>query len=97
MDTQPAITASLLLLTPELAADTLGLARSRVCELMRDRQIRSVKIGRSAHPLREPARLRSGPGAARRHRTCLTRHARNLTSGPDLPALMTGGGSARMS
>lgn len=36
-----------LLLTPEQAADTLGLGRSRVYELMRDRQIRSVKIGRS--------------------------------------------------
>ncbi len=34
-------------LTPEQAADTLGLGRSRVYELMRDRQIRSIKIGRS--------------------------------------------------
>ena len=47
MDTQPAIPASLLMLTPGLAADTLGLGRSRVYELMRDRQIRSDKIGRS--------------------------------------------------
>lgn len=37
----------LLLLTPEQAADALGLGRSRVYELMRDRRLRSVKVGRS--------------------------------------------------
>lgn len=36
-----------LLLTPEQAADALGLGRSRVYELMRDRRLRSVKVGRS--------------------------------------------------
>lgn len=36
-----------LLLTPEQAADALGIGRSRVYELMRDRRLRSVKIGRS--------------------------------------------------
>ncbi|MGH8894616.1 MAG: helix-turn-helix domain-containing protein [Actinomycetes bacterium] len=47
MDTQTALTEPCLLLTPEQAAETLGLGRSRVGELMRARQIRSIKIGRS--------------------------------------------------
>jgi len=47
MDTQTALTPARLLLTPEQAAETLGLGRSSVYELMRTRQIRSVKIGRS--------------------------------------------------
>lgn len=47
MDTKTALTEPRLLLTPEQAAETLGLGRSRVYELMRARQIRSVKIGRS--------------------------------------------------
>ncbi|MEO7979850.1 MAG: helix-turn-helix domain-containing protein [Sporichthyaceae bacterium] len=36
-----------LLLTPEQAADALRLGRSRVYELMRDRRLRSVTVGRS--------------------------------------------------
>ena len=36
-----------LLLTPEQAADALGLGRSSVYELMRARRLRSVKVGRS--------------------------------------------------
>lgn len=36
-----------LLLTPEQAAAALGLGRSRVYELMRDRRLRSVTVGRS--------------------------------------------------
>ena len=35
-----------LLLTPEEAAEVLGLTRSTVYELMRTRLLRSVKIGR---------------------------------------------------
>lgn len=38
---------SRLLLTPEQAAEALGLGRSRVYELMRDRRLRSVTVGRS--------------------------------------------------
>ena len=47
MDIQTALTEPRLLLTPEQAAETLGLGSSSVYELMRARQIRSVKIGRS--------------------------------------------------
>ena len=47
MDTRTASTDPRLLLTPEQAAQTLGLGRSSVYELMRARQILSVKIGRS--------------------------------------------------
>ncbi len=47
MDIQTALTEPRLLLIPEQAAVTLGLGRSSVYELMRARQIRSVKIGRS--------------------------------------------------
>lgn len=47
VDTQTALTEPRLLLTPEQAAETLGLGRSSVYELMRARRIRSVKIGRS--------------------------------------------------
>ena len=36
-----------LLLTPEQAAAALGLGRSRVYELMADRRLRSVTVGRS--------------------------------------------------
>ncbi len=35
-----------LLLTPEEAAEILGVTRSTVYELMRSRRLRSVKIGR---------------------------------------------------
>lgn len=47
MDTQSAVTEPRLLLTPEQAAETLGLGRSSVYELMLTHRIRSVKIGRS--------------------------------------------------
>ncbi|HEX7187679.1 MAG TPA: helix-turn-helix domain-containing protein [Actinomycetes bacterium] len=47
MDTKTAEGPPMLLLTPQQAADALRLGRSRISELMRDRQIRSVKIGRS--------------------------------------------------
>jgi len=48
MDAQTGLTEPrMLLLTPEQAAETLGLGRSSVYELMRARRIRSVKIGRS--------------------------------------------------
>lgn len=47
MDTKTGLTEPRLLLTPEQAAETLGLGRSSVYELMRARRIRSVKIGRS--------------------------------------------------
>lgn len=47
MDAQTALTEARLLLTPEQAAESLGLGRSTVYELMRTRQILSVKIGRS--------------------------------------------------
>lgn len=47
MDTPTALTEPRLLLTPEQAAETLGLGRSSVYELMRAHRIRSVKIGRS--------------------------------------------------
>lgn len=47
MDTKTAAGPPMLLLTPEQAAHALRLGRSRIYELMRDRQIRSVKIGRS--------------------------------------------------
>lgn len=36
-----------LLLTPEEAADVLNVSRSRVYELLRDKVLRSVKIGKS--------------------------------------------------
>ena len=36
-----------LLLSPEEAADALGVCRSRVYDLMRRRELVSVKIGRS--------------------------------------------------
>ena len=36
-----------LLLTPQQAADSLGLGRSRIYELLHDHELHSVKIGRS--------------------------------------------------
>jgi len=36
-----------LLLTPEEAAEALGVGRSRVYDLMRTRQLPSVRIGKS--------------------------------------------------
>lgn len=36
-----------LLLTPEQAADALAVGRTRIYELMRDRRLRSVTVGRS--------------------------------------------------
>lgn len=57
MDTKTADGPPMLLLTPEQAADALHLGRSRIYELMRDRQIRSVKIGRSRRiPYSRPRR-----------------------------------------
>jgi excisionase family DNA binding protein len=47
MDAQTVDGPPMLLLTPEQAAHAPGLGRSSVYELMRGRQIRSVKIGRS--------------------------------------------------
>jgi excisionase family DNA binding protein len=71
VDTQTALTEPRLLLTPEQAAETLGLGRSSVYELMRARRIRSVKIGRSrripyASLLDFVSRLEHGEGSTAR-------------------------------
>ena len=47
MDANTGGNPPLLLLTPQQAADSLGLGRSRIYELLHDRELHSVKIGRS--------------------------------------------------
>ena len=99
MDAKTADSPPLLLLTPEQAADALRLGRSRIDELMRDRPIRSVKIGRSR---RIPCSSLLDFVASleqRRHRTRLTSQEQQLTitRGADLPALTAPRGYDRMS
>lgn len=99
MDTQTALTEPRLLLTPEQAAEALGLGRSSVYELMRARQIRSIKIGRSR---RIPYAslldfVAAWSGSPMRNPSDQSSATSECDAGPDLPARCHRRGCARMS